>query len=161
MMIALVDKTIGETLDPRGQILLDVMRDSITAAAVSPENVRKLHRSFSGELPLMRSEADVLFCIDAAIAEKCPQWTAFLVDTMTDYVVWQSRPTGLVSDDLAEWLLIKADHSENISALAVLVNIIAEAEHVPGWFVAAVRGRIARGWSGVREALAAHFIQAA
>jgi len=149
-------ETAGEMLAPRCQMLLDMLRDCIVATSVSSENVHFLSRSFTRDTSVTRQEAEVLFCIDAGIVRKCPEWTEFLVDVITDYVVWQSRPTGVLSDDLAEWLLVKADHSENISALAVLVNIVAEAEHVPGWFVAAVRGRIARGWPGVWEALAAH-----
>ena len=160
-MTGIAQETPAKALEPRAQLLLDVMRDSITAASVGVEQVRQLHRSFAGDTALTRAEAEVLFCLDAAIADKCPEWTAFLVETITDYAVWQSRPTGVLSDELAEWLLVKADHSENISALAVLVNIVSEAGHVPGWFVAAVRGRIARGWRGVREALAAHLSQAA
>eukprot|EP01037_Dinobryon_pediforme_P015606 gene15606-15755_t len=147
--------------DARRQLVLNVFRHSIAAAAVSSEHVRILSRSFIQDASLTRDEAELLFCIDAGVAHKCPEWTEFLVEILTDYTVWQSRPTGVLSEDLGEWLLTKADHSANVSALAVLVNIVAEADRVPSWFVAAVRGRVARGWPGVQEALSAHLARAA
>ena len=43
----------------------------------------------------------------------------------------------------------------SVDALAVLVNVLAEAHRVPRWFLAAVRARATRGWPGVDEALRA------
>ena len=67
-------------------------------------------------------------------------------------MVWQARPTGVVSDEQAEWLLGRTDECQSLEALAALVNVLAEAHRAPQWFVAAVRARGA-GWPGVKEAL--------
>ena len=42
-----------------------------------------------------------------------------------------------------------------VNALAVLVNVLGECHRAPRWFLAAVRSRAMRNWSGVDEALMA------
>ena len=63
--------------------------------------------------------------------------------TVTDYIVWQSRPTGLVNGAQAEWLLAQADAGCTLNAFAILVNVLAEADRAPAWLPAAVHGRAA------------------
>jgi hypothetical protein len=74
---------------------------------------------------------------------------------ITEHVVWHARPTGIVNDAKAEWLLARADECASLEAMAALVNVLAEAHRVPQWFVAAVRARAGQGWRGVDEALRA------
>ena len=74
---------------------------------------------------------------------------------ITDHVVWQSRPSGVVSEEQAEWLIERADACASVNALAALVNVLSEAHRAPRWFLAAVRARAKRGWPGVDAALAA------
>ena len=90
-----------------------------------------------------------MFALEASPALKCAEWTAFFVETITDHVVWQSRPTGVVNESQAEWLLARADAAASLNALALLVNVLAEGHRVPMWLLAAVRARAARGWAGV------------
>ena len=82
-----------------------------------------------------------------------PEWTELFVEMITEHVVWQSRPTGVVSEAQAEWLIERCDACASVNALAVLVNVLGEAHRAPRWFLAAVRARAAKGWSGVEEAL--------
>jgi len=135
--------------------ILEFYRAAQVNGALTPAKVCDLGRKLTADRSISRDEADALFMVDAAPVTKCAEWTEFLVEAMTDHVVWQSRPTGVLSSAQGEWLLAKADASMSISALAVLVHILAEADRVPAWFIAAVRGRVARGWPGVEEAIAA------
>jgi hypothetical protein len=108
-----------------------------------------LRRVVSGDHCLSLSEAEALFAFEASAVPKCSGWIAFFVETLTDFVVWQRRPTGILEAEQAHWLLGQAETAGTLGALAVLVNVLAEAERVPAWFVAAVRGRAARGlWQG-------------
>ncbi len=84
-----------------------------------------------------------------------PEWTEFFVEMITDHVVWQVRPTGVVSDAEAEWLIDRADGCKTVDALAALVNVLAEAHRAPEWFVAAVKDRANGGWPEVQAALRA------
>jgi hypothetical protein len=123
-------------------------------AEVGAEDVTDLRRVFVDGWP-EQDELDTLFAIDAVASQKCPEWTTFLVETVTDHIVWQTRPTGMVDDAQAEWLLASADRSQSLPAFAVLVNILAEAHSVPVWLVGAVKTRARRGWPGLDKALAA------
>jgi hypothetical protein len=125
----------------------------LTSSAIAAEDVCDLRRVFA-EGWLERDEADMLFTLDAAPGTKCPGWTAFFVETITDHVVWQMRPTGTITDDQAEWLLAAADRAATLPAFALLINVLAEAHRVPLWLVTAIKTR-ARGWPGLDQALAA------
>ena len=123
------------------------------AGAVAAADVRALRRDVFSHGRVSRDEADAIFALEASNAAKCPEWTGFFVETITDHVVWDSRPTGVVNESQGEWLIARADVCASVNALAVLVNVLAEAHRVPGWFVSAVRSRGARGWAGVDIAL--------
>lgn len=104
---------------------------------------------------IAREEAEALFALERSRVHKCAEWTDFFVEAITDHVVWQARPTGVVSTPQAEWLIGEVDRAASINALAILVNVLGEAHRVPAWLPAAARGRASAGWAGVNEALAA------
>ena len=108
-----------------------------------------------------REEADALFALDMSNCEKCPEWTAFFVECILDHVLWQARPTGVVNEGKAEWLLDRADRAKSIAAFTVLVSVLAEAHRTPVWFLAAVKARAQRGWPGLDAALAEAVAEAA
>ena len=125
-------------------------RDTITAA-----DVATLRREVFADGAVSRAEAEALFDLERSANEKCAEWTPFFIEAITDHVVWQVRPTGVVSAAQGEWLIEQADASRTLNAFACLVNVLAEAHRVPLWFVAAVRARAARGWPGTEIAIAA------
>jgi hypothetical protein len=90
---------------------------------------------------LTLEEAEALFRLER-IALKCPGWGGFFSAVLTDYIVWQSRPTGMVNSEQAAWLLAQDDAAKTLGSLALLVNIVAEADTVPASFIEAVRARI-------------------
>jgi hypothetical protein len=104
---------------------------------------------------LSRAEADALIAIEAAPAPKCDDWAAFFIDALTDHIVWQSRPTGVVNESQGEWLIAMADRCNSQNALGALANVAAEAHRLPLWFVAAVRARLARSGAPVDLSLVA------
>jgi hypothetical protein len=132
-----------------GKALIDAVKatNSIGGAELS-----QLRDYFTAVAPMTRTEAEALFELDRVIAEKHDDWTSFFVETVTDYIVWQSRPTGLVNGAQAEWLLAQADAGRTLNAFAILVNVLAEADRVPAWLPAAVHGRAA-AWPAVAGAL--------
>ena len=116
-------------------------------------DIELVNRSVLAGRPVTRAEADALFDVECANIEKCSAWTCFLVEAITDHLVWEARPTGIVDEEKAEWLLDHVDRAASLNGLAVLVNVLAEAHKVPLWLVSAARARAARGWPGVAEAL--------
>lgn len=113
-------------------------RDGVRAA-----DIAALREMFE-ESALTRSEAEALAAIDAAGGAKCDEWAAFFIEVITDHVVWQCRPTGVVNESQGEWLIALADRSGSRTALGALAGVMAEAHRVPLWFLAAVRARLSR-----------------
>lgn len=105
-------------------------------------------RTHFDEVAMSRADVEALFEIDRTVEEKTDDWTTFFVAAVTDFIVWQSRPTGLVTSEQAEWLVAQADKGRTLNAFAALVNVLAEADRVPNWLPAAVHGRAAR-WPGL------------
>lgn len=120
-----------------------------------PEDVHFLRRDVFAGVSVTREEAEALFAIERSGMGTCPEWIEFFVEAITDHVVWQVRPTGVVNAPQAEWLIEQVDRTKTITALAILINILAEAHRVPQWLPAAARGRAAAGWPGVDAALGA------
>jgi len=124
----------------------------ILGRRVTAQDVAWLRREVFADGEVTREAADELFAVARARMNNAPEWTELFVELITDHVVWQTRPTGVVSDEQGEWLLEKADECKSLEALGALVNVLAQAHRAPQWFVAAVRVRAA-GWPGVNEAL--------
>jgi hypothetical protein len=122
---------------------------------VNGVDVAWLRREVFADGQISRQQADELFAVAASSVVKSPEWTAFFVEMVTDYVVWQSRPTGAITKDQGEWLLKRADEAQAPEALAALANILAEAHRVPIWLAAAARDRVKGGWPGAAGARAA------
>lgn len=122
---------------------------------VSAMDVAWLRREVFSDGWVAREAADELFAVERAGLANAPEWTEFFVEKIVEHVVWQARPTGVISSEQAEWLIARADECASVNALAALVAALGEAQSAPAWFIAAVRARAARGWTGVKEALGA------
>jgi len=133
-------------------------RASIAALAsrsvLTEDDVTKLRRRVLRFGCVTRAEAEALFEIDAAPCVKCDAWTALFVEAITDHVVWQSRPTGVVSAEQADWVLARVDLAQTVTRLALLVNILGEAHCVPKDFLDNVKRRAA-SWPGLEKYIAA------
>jgi hypothetical protein len=132
-----------------------IISSLIHGQGVSGLDVAWLRREVFADGEVSREAAEELFAVERAEIAKAPEWTEFFVELITEHIVWQSRPTGVVDGAQAEWLLERVDSAKSVNALAVLVNVLVEAHRVPQWFVAAVRARAERGWPGVDAALKA------
>ena len=126
----------------------------ILGRRVTAQDVAWLRREVFADGEVTRETADELFAVARARMNNAPEWTELFVELITDYVVWQSRPTGVVTDAEAQWLIERADACQSIEALAAMVNVLAEAHRAPQWFVGAVRARAAQ-WQAVEAALRA------
>jgi len=125
----------------------------IPGGKVCAMDVAWLRREVFADGEVSRDAADELFAVERSNIEKCPEWTEFLAEMITEHVVWQSRPTAVVNEPQAQWLVARADECRSIGAMAAMVNVLVEAHQVPQWLAAAARARTRQGWSGVDEAL--------
>ena len=121
----------------------------ILGRKVTSIDVSWLRREVFADGVVTREAAEELFAVERAEIEKSPEWTDFFVEMVTDYALWQARPTGVLNETQAEWLLEQADSCMTVNALAALVNVLGEAHVAPRWFLAAVKARAHRQWKGL------------
>ena len=103
----------------------------ILGRRVTAQDVAWLRREVFADGEVTREAADELFAVARARMNNAPEWTEFFVELITDHLVWQTRPTGVVTDEQAHWLLQKADECKTVEALAAMVNVLAEAQRAP------------------------------
>lgn len=93
-----------------------------------------------------RSEAELLIAIEQGRSEKCRAWGDLLVELLTDFVVWDQRPSGTLTEDTAAWLSDQVGECPTPACLALLVAVTDEAEVLPAWFLPAVRLRASKAF---------------
>ena len=82
--------------------------------------------------PVMtRREAEVLFEIDAAQSAENPAWSAYFVESLVEFLVYGSRPTGRISDGDAAWLVASVGKDVSPSVPALVRALVLQAEAVP------------------------------
>lgn len=130
-----------------------IISSLIHGRGVSGLDVAWLRREVFADGVVSREAAEELFAVARADVAKAPNWTEFFVEMITEHVLWQAGAPGVLPEDAAAWLIAQADAARSADALAALTNVLAEANRVPQWFIAAVRARAVRGWPGVDAAL--------
>ena len=84
-----------------------------------------------------RGEVENLFALDGAAKEKAPEWAMFLIEATCDYVVYQEKPEGYLSEDNASWLqgLIARDgRVDGQTELDLMIRVMETARSVPAAF---------------------------
>jgi hypothetical protein len=120
-------------------------------AEITTADVAALRATAAAE-PVSREFVDALFAIERSAASTCSEWTGFFVETVTDHVVWQSRPTGVLDAVKADWLFESVKAANSLTAFAALINVLAEADRVPDWLGLAARSLAAAGLPGSEQA---------
>src|SRR3974377_1509742 len=73
----------------------------ILGRRVSAQDVAWLRREVFADGEVTRDAADELFAVARARMNNAPEWTELFVELITDHVVWQARPTGMVTEEQA------------------------------------------------------------
>ena len=144
-----VDHRAGSLDQGRPALLRMVQKGCVTEA-----DVAHLRRDIFADRAPTRTEIEDLFALDAIARPQDENWTEFFVEIVTDHVVWDMRPTGVVDEQHARWLIAKVDASQTAPSFAVLINVLDQAHRVPRWFAAAVRARAAAGWPSLATSFA-------
>ncbi len=101
---------------------------------IRPETVVELRRKMYSDGHIGPAEADQLFYLDTACGEICPEWNAFFVEALTDFLVHQVAPRGYISVANANWLIQKVDldgRVETNTEMELLLRVIETAKMIP------------------------------
>lgn len=104
-------------------------RKEITAVDVS-----RLRATVYGDAIVSADEAEWAFALDEGCARVCPEWTEFLVEAVTDFVVRQADPAGYVTPEMADWLVgaISRDGVvKTASELQIVLKVLEESLSCP------------------------------
>jgi hypothetical protein len=126
---------------------LEIFVDAaIKSGTISADDVRHLQRDIMTDGIESRDECDVLIALDRAVVDKAGAWSAFVVQSVVDYVVWTSRPTGMIDHDMALWLTtsLGAGSGPTHVAVAIAFEAVRECDRADQMLVSFVM-RWARG----------------
>ncbi len=126
---------------------------------IGRDDVRLLQRDILPNGVENRDEADMLVALDRAIPSKDASWSAFAIQTVVDFVVWTSRPTGRIDRETAEWLVASLGCGTGPTdvALAIAFEAVRESDGADELLVAFVM----RSTAGRRAAMEVGLARAA
>ena len=129
-------------------------------APISAEDVLAVRRWVWPDGSVSAAEAEALFELNRTAKESAPEWSAFFIEAMVDYVVNQSPPRGYVEESHAAWLIgqIERDGAPiTATELQLVVKVLESALNAPAslkaWALAQIeRSVLADGRVGDEEA---------
>ncbi len=114
------------------EMILDAfMAQLLNSARMTSENVLELRKNVFSDGVMTRGEAQMLLDLDRACTDKCAEWSSFLCEAVSDYIVHQERPSGYISQDNAVWLqnTLAGDSAE--TTIGLLVHVLEKAKSAP------------------------------
>jgi hypothetical protein len=114
------------------EVFLDAFLAQLTSSArLTAGDVVKLRGEVFADGLMTRHEAQILLDLDKSCSDVCPEWTMFLNEAVSDYIVHQERPSGYVSQDNAIWLERTLQACGPRTAVGVLVHVLEKAKSAP------------------------------
>lgn len=101
---------------------------------ITAEELLALRREGWGDGIVTRAEAEALFALNTALADRTPEWCDVFVEAIGEFVLNAAPPRLQCSDEEAAWLIGQIDHDgvvESMAELEALVRILERAENTP------------------------------
>ncbi|HYC98615.1 hypothetical protein [Brevundimonas sp.] len=114
--------------------LTDLCTDIVARGEVTANDVLALRREVFGEITVTPEEVEALFRVDEGTERRVPEWRAFFLEAMTDWLVRQQEPSGYITQEQADWLVarIEADRRvRNGTELELVVRALELADEAP------------------------------
>lgn len=80
------------------------IEDIVTRGSITDSDIARFRRIFFEDGIVSSDEADLLLQINASCRTAVASWNEFLIEAITDYLVFQAHPQGYVTSDNAHWL---------------------------------------------------------
>jgi hypothetical protein len=110
--------------------LSDFVQQVISRGRITYGDIKRLQRKVLPDGVMTREEAEALLILDRTVERMDPTWAAYLSDTIVDFVVWGSRPTGYVDQETAHWLETLLCVKPTKVTRRILREVLNEAEGV-------------------------------
>ena len=83
-----------------------------------------------------REEAEAMFVEDRLREGADPEWTAYFVECLVEFLVWQNAPAGRLSQSDLDWLVGLIGDAPSPSVPALLFSLVRELNEAPERLVA-------------------------
>jgi hypothetical protein len=104
---------------------------SMDIMAMPESAMRAVRESTQRRGMVTREEAEFLFLLDRMGNVSGNDWFAIAVKAVRDFVVWDSRPTGHVTETDVDWLIGLVGDRPTAFGRAVVFAVVRESEAVP------------------------------
>jgi hypothetical protein len=78
-----------------------------------------------------RADAELMLMQDRLVAANDTAWTALFVESMVEFLVWQSQPCGRITESDLDWFLGLVADAPSQSVPALLFSLVRELNDVP------------------------------
>jgi hypothetical protein len=111
---------------------LQVFAERVLAKGrIAKRDVQDLQRNCLADGLMSREEAEILIRLDREAGTLHASWSAYFIATLTDFVVWGSRPTGAIDSDTAHWLAgALTGTGESPRAPRLIAELMSEAQDI-------------------------------
>jgi hypothetical protein len=100
---------------------------------ISCGDIKRLQRDILPDGINSRDEAELLLTLEQTVSRTDRAFSDWLVAMMVDFVVWGTRPTGVVDADTAAWLAsFTTSHTGTRTMRRFSEELTREMEHVAG-----------------------------
>ncbi|RST83923.1 hypothetical protein EJC49_21585 [Aquibium carbonis] len=124
-------------------ILNETLEQTAAQGGIVAKDVARLRAEIFSDGLVSRAEAERLLSLDGKAVSTCMEWTVFLVEAVSDYLVHQEVPPGYVSDANAAWLITAAGTASPANELEVLIGVLERARTSPARLSAHALERVA------------------
>lgn len=114
--------------------LADLCTEIVARGEVRADDVLDLRRAVFGEITVTREEVEALFLIDEGTERRTPEWRAFFLEAVTDWLVRQQEPVGYITDAQADWLIARIEADRRVrdrTELELVVRVLELADQAP------------------------------
>jgi len=113
-------------------LLFGGLVDGAADTAALAESALSAVRQATGRSGLAsRAEAEFLFVIDRLGHVGGADWFPVAVRAMRDFIVWEQRPTGYVTESDVDWLVGLVGDRPTAFGRAVVFAVVRESESAP------------------------------
>ncbi len=101
---------------------------------ITADGLLSLRREGWGDGIITRAEAEALFALNSALADRSNEWVDFFVEAIGEFVLNGTEPRLQCALEEAEWLIGQIDRDGKVDSMAeleALVRILERAENTP------------------------------
>ncbi|HEX2146204.1 MAG TPA: hypothetical protein VHG11_00945 [Pseudorhizobium sp.] len=112
---------------------------------IMPNDVRLMRQLMWPEGITSRLQATMAIALDECCPRRCPEWTNFLVEAITGFVVGVDSTNRVVTGETAGWLLEQLAQGAEVrtdTGVEIILHVLETAERVPDFLSATMLNQL-------------------